>query len=84
MERRRPRRHDAKARDEHAPGLVELERWRGQRIAKVVGIESRGFCFAAPMAYALGAGLTIVRKPPAGASVTPGQVSIEASTGGWS
>jgi len=37
--------------------------WRGQRIAKVVGIESRGFCFAAPMAYELGAGLTIVRKP---------------------
>jgi adenine phosphoribosyltransferase len=40
-----------------------VARWRGERIAKVVGIESRGFCFAAPMAYALGAGLTIVRKP---------------------
>jgi adenine phosphoribosyltransferase len=40
-----------------------VEQWRGQRIAKVVGIESRGFCFAAPMAYALKAGLTIVRKP---------------------
>jgi len=40
-----------------------IEPWRGQRISKVVGIESRGFCFAAPMAYALGAGLTIVRKP---------------------
>ena len=38
-------------------------RWKGERIAKVVGIESRGFCFAAPLAYALGAGLTIVRKP---------------------
>ncbi|HZZ85050.1 MAG TPA: adenine phosphoribosyltransferase [Anaeromyxobacteraceae bacterium] len=38
-------------------------RWRGERIAKVVGIESRGFIFAAPLAYALGAGLTIVRKP---------------------
>jgi adenine phosphoribosyltransferase len=37
--------------------------WRGRRIAKVVGIESRGFCFAAPMAYTLGAGFTIVRKP---------------------
>ncbi len=39
------------------------DRWRGERIAKVVGIESRGFLFAAPLAYALGAGLTIVRKP---------------------
>jgi adenine phosphoribosyltransferase len=40
-----------------------VNRWKGERIAKVVGIESRGFCFAAPLAYALGAGLTIVRKP---------------------
>jgi adenine phosphoribosyltransferase len=38
-------------------------RWRGERIAKVVGIESRGFLFAAPLAYAIGAGLAIVRKP---------------------
>ena len=38
-------------------------RWRGERIAKVVGIESRGFLFAAPLAYALGAGVTVVRKP---------------------
>ncbi len=30
------------------------ERWRGERIDKVVGIESRGFLFAAPLAYALG------------------------------
>jgi len=29
----------------------------------VVGIESRGFIFAAPLAYALGAGLSIARKP---------------------
>ncbi|HVI74588.1 MAG TPA: adenine phosphoribosyltransferase, partial [Anaeromyxobacteraceae bacterium] len=39
------------------------ERWRGERISKVVGIESRGFIFAAPLALALGAGLAIVRKP---------------------
>ncbi len=39
------------------------ERWHGQRVSKVVGIESRGFIFAAPLAYALGAGLVIVRKP---------------------
>ena len=38
-------------------------RWEVERIDKVVGIESRGFVFAAPLAYALGAGLTIVRKP---------------------
>jgi adenine phosphoribosyltransferase len=38
-------------------------RWRDERIDKVVGIESRGFLFAAPLAYALGAGVTVVRKP---------------------
>lgn len=38
-------------------------RWKGERIAKVVGIEARGFLLAAPVAYALGAGLCIVRKP---------------------
>lgn len=37
--------------------------WRAEQIDKVVGIESRGFIFAAPVAYLLGAGLTIVRKP---------------------
>jgi len=37
--------------------------WRDARISKVVGIESRGFLFAAPLAYVLGAGLTIARKP---------------------
>jgi adenine phosphoribosyltransferase len=40
-----------------------VERWRGERIDRVVGIESRGFLFAAPVAYALGAGLAIARKP---------------------
>jgi adenine phosphoribosyltransferase len=37
--------------------------WRGQNVHKVVGIEARGFLFAAPLAYALGAGLIVVRKP---------------------
>ncbi len=32
-------------------------------VTKVLGIESRGFIFAAPLALALGAGLGIVRKP---------------------
>jgi adenine phosphoribosyltransferase len=40
-----------------------VARWQGERIDKVVGIESRGFLFAAPVAYALGAGLAIARKP---------------------
>jgi adenine phosphoribosyltransferase len=40
-----------------------VARWKDERISKVIGIESRGFLFAAPLAYALGAGLTIVRKP---------------------
>ena len=39
------------------------DRWRGARVQKIIGIESRGFVFAAPLACALGAGLTIVRKP---------------------
>jgi adenine phosphoribosyltransferase len=35
----------------------------GQRIDKVIGIESRGFFLGGPVALALGAGLVIVRKP---------------------
>ncbi len=38
-------------------------RWGSKKIDQVVGIESRGFIFAAPLAYAIGAGLSIVRKP---------------------
>ncbi len=37
--------------------------WRGQGITHVVGIESRGFIFAAPIALALGAGFVPIRKP---------------------
>ncbi|HEX7488483.1 MAG TPA: adenine phosphoribosyltransferase [Anaeromyxobacteraceae bacterium] len=46
-------------------GVIDLlaEHQRDQGITKVVGIESRGFIFAAPLAIALGAGLVIVRKP---------------------
>ncbi len=39
------------------------DRWQRRGVTKVVGIESRGFLFAAPLALHLGAGLTIVRKP---------------------
>lgn len=38
-------------------------RYRGQSIDVVLGIESRGFIIGAALAYALGAGFAIVRKP---------------------
>ncbi|MGA2191801.1 MAG: adenine phosphoribosyltransferase [Nitrospirota bacterium] len=37
--------------------------YEDEGIAKVVGIESRGFILGAPVAYALGAGFVPVRKP---------------------
>ncbi len=37
-------------------------RYRG-RVDAVLAIESRGFLFGAPLAYALGTGLVVVRKP---------------------
>jgi adenine phosphoribosyltransferase len=40
-----------------------LERYKDQKIDKVLGIESRGFIFGAVLAYQLGVGLAIVRKP---------------------
>lgn len=40
-----------------------IERYQGKPIDKIVGIESRGFMFAAPLAYALGIGFIPVRKP---------------------
>jgi adenine phosphoribosyltransferase len=39
-----------------------LEPYRDERVDTVVGMESRGFIFSAPMAYQLGAGLVPVRK----------------------
>jgi adenine phosphoribosyltransferase len=39
-----------------------LEPYRDERIDVVVGMESRGFIFSAPMAYQLNAGLVPVRK----------------------
>ncbi len=38
------------------------ERFKDDRVEVVVGMESRGFIFAAPLAYQLGAGLVPVRK----------------------
>lgn len=45
--------------------VIELlaARYQGGKIDAVVGIESRGFIFSAPLAYKLGVGLVPVRKP---------------------
>ena len=40
-----------------------VERFSGRGIDHVVGIEARGYIFAAPLAYAIGAGFIPVRKP---------------------
>ncbi len=37
--------------------------YQGQGFTKIVGTESRGFIFGAPLAYALGIGFVPVRKP---------------------
>lgn len=39
------------------------ERYADKKIDRVVGIEARGFIFASALAYALGAGCVMVRKP---------------------
>ena len=39
------------------------ERFIGRGIDYVVGVEARGYIFAAPIAYAIGAGFIPVRKP---------------------
>ncbi len=40
-----------------------VDRYRSKGITQIVGIESRGFIFGAPLAYALGVGFAIIRKP---------------------
>ena len=40
-----------------------VDEFVGERIARVLGVEARGFIFAAPVAYRLGAGFVPVRKP---------------------
>jgi adenine phosphoribosyltransferase len=39
------------------------ERYANRGIDTVVGVEARGFVFAAAVAYAIGAGCTMIRKP---------------------
>jgi adenine phosphoribosyltransferase len=43
--------------------LVDVASVPGQAIDRVIGVEARGFVFAAPVAYRLGAGFVPVRKP---------------------
>jgi adenine phosphoribosyltransferase len=42
---------------------LTVERYKNERIDKVVGIESRGFIGGGALAYALGAGFVPIRKP---------------------
>jgi len=45
--------------------MIDLlaHRYIGQHIDKVVGVEARGFLIGAALAYKLGAGIVLVRKP---------------------
>jgi len=45
--------------------MVDLlsHRYIGKRIDKVIGVEARGFIIGAALAYKLGAGIVLVRKP---------------------
>jgi adenine phosphoribosyltransferase len=45
--------------------MVDLlsHRYVGKKIDKVVGVEARGFVIGAALAYKLGAGIVLVRKP---------------------
>lgn len=45
--------------------MIDLmsHRYIGKKIDKVVGVEARGFIIGAALAYKLGAGVVLVRKP---------------------
>lgn len=40
-----------------------VDRFKDRNIGYVVGVEARGYIFAAPLAYAIGAGFIPIRKP---------------------
>jgi adenine phosphoribosyltransferase len=52
---------DAAALREVVDALAEP--WKKAGVNRIVGIESRGFIFGAAVAYAMGVGLDLVRKP---------------------
>jgi adenine phosphoribosyltransferase len=52
---------DPEGLEQSIDALTEL--CRGKQIDTVIGIESRGFIFGAPLAYQLGTGFIPVRKP---------------------
>lgn len=45
--------------------MIDLiaHRYLGQRIDKIIGVEARGFVLGSALAYKLGVGITLVRKP---------------------
>lgn len=45
--------------------MIDLiaHRYVGQRIDKIIGVEARGFVLGSALAYKLGTGITLVRKP---------------------
>ena len=50
--------------DAHKASIDELyEKYKGMKIDKVVGAESRGYVIGGALAYLLGAGFVLVRKP---------------------
>jgi len=53
----------ADARSFHRMIDLIAHRYLGQKIDKVVGVEARGFVLGSALAYKLGAGVTLVRKP---------------------
>lgn len=39
------------------------DHFREQKVDMIIGVESRGFILGAPLAYAMGLGFTLIRKP---------------------